>query len=224
MYRKQLRDKVIILRGKGKTYPEIQKILRVYIPKSTLSCWCNSITLPDKYRQKFRRMILGNIKKSRLKALAVIRRKRQEYFRQLYVKNKYLIGKIKNYDVAKIALALLYWAEGKKNSMGSLMFGNSDPEMINTFLTLLRKCYSIDQKKIRCTLQCRADQNIPKLELFWSKITGIPLKRFYKARVDPRTIGKPSKKKDYKGVCRIDYFCADIHNELRVIANLIGQM
>jgi len=66
-----------------------------------------------------------------------------------------------------------------------------------------------------------ADQNIKKLEKFWSQVTKISLSQFYKARIDPRTIGKPSKKPNYKGVCRIDYFSADLFIELMQIPKII---
>ncbi len=103
------------------------------------------------------------------------------------------------------------------------MFGNSDPFIINLFVSLLRYCYSVDECKFRCTIQCRADQNIKELELFWSRVTKIPLLQFYKARVDPRTVNKPSKKKDYKGVCRIDYFSADLFFEIIKIPEIISK-
>jgi hypothetical protein len=128
---------------------------------------------------------------------------------------------IQQRDIAKIALAMLYLGEGSKCTKGSLMFGNSNPGIIRLFLNLLRSCYNIDEKKFRCTLQCRADQNIKKLEKFWSQTTGVPPNQFYQARIDKRTIGKPSKKPDYKGVCRIDYFSADIFNELLQIVKII---
>ncbi|PIR44326.1 hypothetical protein COV23_00575 [Candidatus Wolfebacteria bacterium CG10_big_fil_rev_8_21_14_0_10_31_9] len=101
------------------------------------------------------------------------------------------------------------------------MFGNSDPNIIYLFLKLLRYCYDIDENKFRCTLQDRADQNIKKLEKFWRLVTKIPKKQFYKARIDPRTIGKISKKPEYKGVCVIDYFSADILNEFKKIVEVI---
>ena len=56
---------------------------------------------------------------------------------------------------------------------------------------------------------------------FWSKITNIPLSQFYKARIDSRTIGKKSKNLNYKGVCRIDYFSAEIAIELMQISKII---
>ena len=89
------------------------------------------------------------------------------------------------------------------------------------FLHLLRFCYNIDEQKLRCTVQCRADQNIEELESFWMRITGVSKELFSKAQIDPRTVGKPTKKAHYKGVCRIQYYSADISLELRAITKVM---
>ncbi|MCX6715889.1 MAG: hypothetical protein NT077_02600 [Candidatus Taylorbacteria bacterium] len=94
-------------------------------------------------------------------------------------------------------------------------------ELIAMFLQLLRKCYTLDEEKFRCTVMCRADQDIAQLQNFWSGITHIPLMKFYRATIDQRTIGKPTRKPDYKGVCRINYFSAMIAKELCQIPKLL---
>lgn len=221
MDRLKLRKKIIKLREKGKTYSEIQNNLKITIPKSTLSYWCKNAKLPKEYYKRIQKIILNNAQKGRAVALIVNQVKRKKHLRSLLEHNKHLAAIFKNKDTAKIALVMLYLGEGSKTQRGSLKFGNSDPFIISLFLHLLRYCYNIDESKFRCTLQCRADQNIKKLEKLWFRVTKIPLSQFYKARVDPRTIGKPSKKLDYKGVCCIDYFSADIFIELMQIPRII---
>ena len=81
----------------------------------------------------------------------------------------HLSDEIQKKNTAKIAFAMLYLGEGAKKTRGSLMFGNSDPLVIRLYLNLLRSCYRIDENKFRCTLQCRADQDVKKLEKFWSR-------------------------------------------------------
>jgi len=76
-------------------------------------------------------------------------------------------------------------------------------------------------EKLRCTVQCRADQHIPLLERTWAQVTKIPRRQFYDARVDPRTIGTRSYKKNYPGVCRIDYFSAHVYHELTMVGKII---
>ena len=128
---------------------------------------------------------------------------------------------IQQTNVAKIALSMLFLGEGSKTHTATVMFGNSNPIIISLFLKFLRKCYPVAESKLRCTVQCRADQNPQELKKFWAGITAIPLKQFYKTQVDPRTVGKPMKKLDYKGVCRIDYLSAevvcDLHQSIKVI-------
>ena len=63
--------------------------------------------------------------------------------------------------------------------------------------------------------------DIKKLEKFWSETTRIPLSQFYGARVDKRTLGRVSEKREYKGVCRIDYFSSAVDLELKRIAQQV---
>jgi len=223
MNKEKLRKKATILRRRGKTFSEIKQELNILIPKSTLSYWCQKVKLPRWYIPKIKKLNERNLSKAQKIAWRVNKEKREKFLREIDQKNRHLINLLNNKDVSKISLAMLYLAEGSKTTKGSLMFGNSDPLIIRLFMGFLRQCYRVDEKKLRCTLQCRADQNIKKLEKFWSKITKIPLSQFYKARIDPRTIGKPSRKPDYKGVCRIDYFSANTDLELKRIAKIIDE-
>ncbi len=91
-------------------------------------------------------------------------------------------------------------------------------------MSLLRSAFIVDEGKFRVTVQCRADQDINVLTAFWSKCTKVPAPQFYKAQVDRRTINKPTKMPDYKGVCRIDYFSSDVDLELRHIAKELEKM
>ena len=218
-----LKQKVIALRKKGKTYAEICSCLELKIPKGTLSCWCNGVPLPKSYAQKIKKMNEQNLIKARAGSVETAKRIRQKQIETIRNENGHLAKMLEDNDVAKIALAMLYLGEGgKTRRRGAVLFGNSDPVVVSLFMGLLRKVYDIDESKFRCTLMCRADQDIENLEKMWSKTTRVPLNQFYKARIDPRTIGKPSKKKEYKGVCRIDYFSAKILADLLEIPQILN--
>ncbi len=218
----QLKIHVQQLRSKGLTFREIQSRLNVKIPKSSLSFWCKNIVLSKKNQKRIKTLILNSAKKGRGVALVVHRERRLAYLTKLYNCNKILTKFLEDKQIAKLVLATIFWCEGSKTLKGSLAFGNSDGKLVALFCSLLRKVYVVNESRLRATLQCRADQNIPYLNSYWSEITGIPLKQFYLARIDKRTIGKPSKKKEYKGVCRIDYFCADVFNELVAINKVLS--
>ncbi len=214
-----IREQAQQLRQKGKTYYEIKSLLQTDIPKSTLAYWCRNILLPKNYHAKVKRLNKLNLARGREISSKNRKEKREAFLKSVDINNKDLYSHFaNNNDSRKIALTTLYLAEGSKTARGSLMFGNSDPAIVLMFVNLMRECYKLDERKFRCTLQCRADQNIKKLEKFWSKTTKVPLEQFYKARVDKRTIGQISKKKDYKGVCRIDYYSSAVDLELKRIA------
>ena len=126
----ELKQKAIILRNNGKTYSEIIKSLNVSIPKSTLSYWFKNIIMSSEYKEKIKKQRNDNLNKAREKALIVNKNKRKEYFKKIENKNQKLIPLLKNNDVAKIALSMLYVGEGSKSTKSALMFGNSSTSII----------------------------------------------------------------------------------------------
>jgi len=223
-YAQDVISQVRKLRSKGKTYSEIIRELQVAIPKSTLSDWCKGIDLPKAYNEKIKLFNIDNLKKGRMIALVSNQIKRETFLKHTSQANVPIAAKIKNRDVAKIALAMLCLGEASKSKGGASSFslGNSDPRIVQLFIHLLQACFdSFSFDKMRCTVQCRADQNIEELESFWINITGVPRELFYPSRIDPRTIGKPTKKKEYKGVLRVDYFDSKVWIELETLADLV---
>lgn len=220
MHPQGIKEKVIRLRKSGKTYGEIRKEMGTSIPKSTLSNWCNGILLSQIEKEKIRISQIIGVKRGMETAWMVNKARREKYLASIDTRILPLQKRMKEVEVKKIALAMLYLGEGKKKTSSYLSLGNSDPKIIRLFLSLLRSAYVIEENKFRCIVQCRADQDTKALENFWSGLTSIPLEKFYTARIDPRTIGKPSRKLDYKGVCVINYFSADIFWELMKIGEL----
>ncbi|KKU66624.1 MAG: hypothetical protein UX89_C0020G0001 [Parcubacteria group bacterium GW2011_GWA2_47_16] len=216
----KIREQAIVLRVQGKTYPEIQNALGIKVPKGNLFYWFQDIKLTPEQAEKIRQQNLRSLVGTRVKAHAALKQKREKYLASVTDRVKDFASVLSSKKTAKVALAVLYITEGSK-SQGSICFGNSDPYIISLFLHLLRFCYNIDEQKLRCTVQCRADQNIEELESFWMRITGVSKELFSKAQIDPRTVGKPTKKAHYKGVCRIQYYSADISLELRAITKVM---
>jgi len=197
------------------TYAEISKELGVSIPKSTLNYWLRSIPMSDEYYRRISVLANKGLAKARIKSATLKKEQTAVKAEELKDKNRTFFNIISDSPIFyKLLLVSLYWAEGSKTMRGSVDFGNSDPGVIRVFLSALRGCYAVDENKFRVTLQCRADSDIKALEKFWRKVTGIRRELFYNAQIDPRTIGKPTLKKEYKGVCRITYFSADILNDI----------
>ena len=211
------------LRSLGKTFTEINSILKTNFPKSTLFSWCKDVILPKSYAQKIIKLNQKNLKKSQKIAWKVNQNKRKLYLEQINQNNIPIALKIRDNDTSMIALAMLCLGEASKSKTKhkSFSFGNSDPRIIIIFLYLLKNFESFDTDKIRCTVQCRADQNTLALENYWQKITKVSKKLFYPTRIDPRTIGKSTKNKNYHGVLVIDYYDRNIQLTLESLANIV---
>ena len=220
-----IRKKARELRLKGQTYAEINRELKLSVPKSTFSYWFRDLLLPPVAVERIASVSSANLRRGQKIMLANKVKSREMRIKILHSRNKSLYQLfIKNIHAKKIALAILYLAEGSKTNRSSIMFGNSNPPTVKLFVSLLRSCFKIEESKFRATVQCRADQNTDELQRFWSRITAIPARQFYKAHIDKRSVGKPTQKPNYKGVCRIDYFSAAIDFELKCLANEIEKI
>ena len=212
------------LRSHGYTYREICNHLGIQIPKATLNYWVRNIIPPPSYKQKIAELVRLNIKNVQKEALIKNKEILELRLRDIRSKNHDLIHHIDR-SVAILILSTLYWCEGTKYpSHTGIRFGSSDPEMIRLFIVLLRCCYPIDESKFRLTIQCRADQNIQELVAYWQQITSIPASKTYKTQVDKRSIGVPTQKATYKGVCVIDYLNTDLQCELQFLGKSLGSI
>lgn len=214
----QNKDSIRLLRSKGYTYREILQALDLAIPKSTLSYICRDIPMSKKYNEKILLLNKQHLSVTRKKALATNQKNRAKYLFTLDEKSRGICSSI-NLSGLKIALALLYLGEGAKwKSHAGLQLGSSEPTIIQLYIHLLKKCYQLDSTQLRCRVQYRYDQYLPTLERYWSKITGIPRRHFYKTIPDPRTKGKATEKQDYMGVCVISGGSTTIQLEFEFIA------
>ncbi len=189
---------------------------------ATLSHWLGDIHLSDQATLRRKRRIQRLLERSRSAALE--KRSQTRELRKIELQQKYrpLLKRVNESDVSLLLLGVLYLAEGTKGHRRSgPTFGNSDARIIRLYLHLLRSIFQVDEKKFRCTVQGRADQNMLKLQRYWSKITGIPKSQFYTPRIDPRTRGVKSNSPKYRGVCRIDYLSASTFYEIIELGNVI---
>ncbi len=217
-----LREKAIALRLDGGTFHTIQQALGLTIPKSTLSTWFRPLHLSAETEQKRTKHTQRLNAYARERSRLAKHRMAREEDIHLEKDNEYLKKMLYEPNTAKLMLATLYACEGGKNRKNSrVCFGNSDPGLLALFLRLMRTCYALDERKFRCTIQTREDLASDNPEGYWSRITGVPLSQFYKTRIDARSDGKPSIKKEYRGVCVVDYFSAHLLKELLAIGRVI---
>lgn len=218
----ELVEKIRNLRREGNTYGEINNKLRIHLAKSTLHWTCRDVHLPPEYINRVSELNIRNLGIARATSLAVRQVRRQKLLALARKNNLPIARKILDKRIAKIALSMLCLGEASKSKRSAFSLGNSDHRVISLFLDLLKISFNdFDPRRIRCTVQCRADQNIQELEKYWMKIVEIPKSQFYHTRIDPRTIGKPTKKVGYNGVLKVDYLNKRTQVELESLADLV---
>lgn len=212
------RDRARALRQQGFTFTEIQAHIGV-VPKSTLSGWLKGVTLSTEQRARIDERIRQGGATGRPLARAAWKRKIAAW-QQAIDKRVEPLGRLSynSPEIARLVCGLLYLCEGGKYpSSRQLMFGNSDPRIIATFLRLLRQSYRIDESRLRARVMHRWDQHGRQLVSRWSTITGIPKRQFYPPYADRRTEHRVTKRSDYLGVCCIQYGDTAIQYELQAI-------
>ncbi|HEY4500764.1 MAG TPA: hypothetical protein VJI70_00635 [Candidatus Paceibacterota bacterium] len=216
-YSKEVRREVLRMGASGKTYPEIRE--KFLIPKSTLSTWFkNAGKKPDRRRQ------LEHLKRIRPIAMATIHRKKEARIALATgVATKELDQlPLKNKSVQKALLAMLYWAEGAKSDMTGLRFVNTDPVLAKLYIWLLRSAYTLNESRIRIRLHLHYYHRHREAIAFWSKLLEVPSSQFGKIYVKKRSVLKRFRK-NFQGICFINYFDGAIRRELLSLGQQIAQ-
>ncbi len=214
------RLRAIKLRKQGKTYSEIRREIK--ISKGTLSYWSKKITLSPSALVRLKKTQDTHLIQARAHGVVTLRKRQVDFLNNLRETVSSNVLKTLNVETLKVALAFLHLGEGAKwKSHRGLQLGSSDPTILLLYTKLLAKCYGIDKSRFRCYICYRADQDLRALKKYWSAVLGISIDRFYESKPDPRTIGKTTKNKDYRGVCIVSCAGTTIQQELELIPSII---
>ncbi len=209
------------LRREGFSLSELSAHLQV--PKATIQGWMRSIPLSNQSKKRIRSRIVEAGKIGRPLAVIANRQKIEAWKQRIKENSRKAVGRIQlTPGLGRLLCSVLYVCEGSKYpSARQLGFGNSDPRMIQFFLYLLRTCFAIDERKFRCQVMHRWDQSLSSLIYYWSRVTRIPTRQFYPTQPDKRTKGKRTLKKDYRGVCLIQYLDTTLQFTLQSIGEAL---
>lgn len=198
MRRQQEKNFAFELRREGKSYREITHLLR--IPKSTLATWFKDLSwsksltlqLAERYKVKNTNRLVEINKQRRL---LTIQRDRASQ-----VRARERFQELKN-DLLFLSGVMLYWGEGDKKSRSVVRVSNSDPGIVRITSKFLRKRLKIKLEKLKGQILLYPDNNKDKALDFWSKVSGIPKKQFFKTQV---ILGRSnSKRRLIHGVCTL---------------------
>lgn len=199
----------IRLRKHGKSYKEI--LNNINVSKSTLSLWLRDVPLSEK---NYNRIFVTLRQKNANRLAKANQQKRIQITKQIIVES---IDEFKTMMDNPLFLPglMLYWAEGDKTETNEVVkLSNSDPAMIKFMMKWFREICKVPENKFRIalhihTLHCR--KNITK---YWSKLTNIPLKQFYKTQVKPTSL-KHRRNPLYDGTCSVVIYERNLFRKIK---------
>ena len=214
-YPEELREEARRLRREGRSLGEIAAKLGP--PKNTLTLWVREIELTPEQRGRLHKREVGWTERHRVLAGETNRQARLDRITVAKMQATVFLDALDDQRlVNQIAAAMLYLGEGAKGE-GAFGFANSNPQIIRYWLHVLRASFLIDESKFRIQISSRADQNLEELMQYWTAVTGI--NQYIKGHVDARTEGIPTKRSDYKGVCKVHYYDVSIRRYLDALAH-----
>lgn len=168
------KKQAIALRKKGMAMGEIAK--KINVSKSSISCWVRDIQLSAKQKNSLNKNghSIDAIEKRRISRLANTTARHKFIYDQAYVEADLL----KDNLLWSVGVSL-YWGEGGK-SQNLVRISNSDPAIIATMMKFFKVVCNVDPQKFRGHINTFQHANVKNTEMYWSKISGIPLNQFFK--------------------------------------------
>ncbi|PIQ68098.1 MAG: hypothetical protein COV91_05885 [Candidatus Taylorbacteria bacterium CG11_big_fil_rev_8_21_14_0_20_46_11] len=204
------------LRAKGYSLSEIHRELKV--SKSSASLWVQNVKLSPAAEK----IILEKFTKGQLRSQEVLRQKQQNRLSRIKEEVSKDFLDFRDSRINQLVIcALLYWCEGNKRIHDGISFTNSDPALIKTFVSLLRKVFSLNERKFRICMHLHPYHDEKKQKKFWSDITGIPPEQFTKPYLKPGN--KKYQKEGYQGCIRVRYQDSTLTHKLFMTSALFMQ-
>ena len=175
------RKKIVTLRQKGYSLPEIAKLLK--IGKASAFRYTQGVSILPEHMKEWHDKQGGSVNRMKIK-----QKKAEERAK------KTIIALTNNEKM--LFLSALYWGEGGKTDFN---FINTDPELIKVFIYGLQKIFGISKDRFRISIRIYEDLDKNKCLKYWSKITGIPIRKFVNVNI---LKGKKAGKLSY-GMCRV---------------------
>ena len=188
MTRHNDREQAIILRKKGMSYSQIKEKLGV--GKSTLSLWLRDMPLSEARLKELCHRSERQIERTR----ETKRKKRIARLQDVYLRLTKELGGLSERELY-IAGFFLYWGEGLKADRYTVMFTNTDPAMVKTFIRWIA-LLGVQRSDLKVYLHLYEDMHIPDAIAYWSKELSIRKDRFRKPYIK-KTVEQ--KRKNYKG-------------------------
>lgn len=217
----ELRGLARRLREGGLSYSAIVRELETPIPVATLKKWCEGLEAEKKAAGGAGHkgaVKVSNEPQLQLVAGATAKKVRMQAGRRA----NELVGKGLNKDMSELILAGLFIVSGNSiNDQSGIEFCSSNERTINLFISLLRNCYNIDERKFRVSVVCGPCVEPELLLKGWSQVTGVPLAQFYEPEIAEGKSNLRLESKQVASFCTISYLSEFVLVDISAVADNI---
>ncbi|MEU6685663.1 hypothetical protein [Streptomyces sp. NPDC046832] len=182
-----LREKARELRLQGWTYDRIQ--MELGCSKSSISLWVRDLPKPERKRTPEE---ASAIARRGWEATLLLRDEERQRTKEAA---RQAVGTLSPRELFLLGVGL-YWAEGSKDKpydrRENVCFVNSDPGMIEVFLTWL-DLIGVERERLRFTVMIHESADVAGAERYWADLVGAERSAFNKTtlkRHNPKTVRK----------------------------------
>ncbi len=212
----EVRERARELRRAGLTYPEIVAELGHTVAQGTLSSWVSDIELTAEQRARIKQLEIEGSARGRPSAVRWNREQKRKRIQEAKDRATPIAKRLsQDRDALMLMASALYIGEGRKTE-DQFAFCNSDPQVIRTWMALLRRNFDIDESKFSMRLTISRGMDEEGLKQYWSEVTGVPLHQFRRSTVTEESGGK--KRAGYQGVCEVNYYSLAVRRFLDALA------
>ncbi len=186
--KKEEQEQARLLRKKGMSLNEI--VREVGVSKASVSLWVRNIELSDQQKKKL---------STNGRSVESVEKRRVNRINNTLKRHRVIIDAAKEsiLTLSKQELLLvgtaLYWGEGGKTRKGTANIANADPEVIRFMMRYFKEIFGVPSKKFRGHIHTFSHLNTESAEKYWSRVSGIPRKQFFKTYSKPSIASKSKK-------------------------------
>ncbi|MEX2340821.1 MAG: hypothetical protein WD605_00670 [Candidatus Paceibacterota bacterium] len=176
---------------------------RLGVSKASVSLWVRDIKLTKTQQGKLtaRGFSISAIEKRRTNRLANTNKKHQV----VVDKAKSEVKQLSKYELLLVGTAL-YWGEGNKSNRNVAGISNSDPLVIRIMMKFFKEICNVKKEKFRAHVHAYSHSDIKATEQYWSKVSDIPIKQFYRTYTKQSSASKGKRNSLPYGTLQI-YVC-----------------
>jgi len=179
------------------------------VAKSSVSRWVRDVPAPTVPRSP------GGRAARPARPHAQAERKARE-IAELRAEGAARVGTLSERDLLLAGVAL-YAGEGAKTD-GAVKLANNDARIIEFFCLWLRRCFEVDERRLRANLYLHQGLDLDAAVSHWSAVTSIPASQFtkpYRAVAD----GGIRTSKHIHGCLTVAYACSRTHRAIMGLVN-----